>query len=282
MSRQVLGLSQAELDSGDWNADLLMTELLIEEIRKNKSIIKDLWGEAQSKNRNRVVSGTEGVEVFKASTLKGLSLDFKFGWRVKNGEFTGEELVLAKTKFSEAVGVLVEYATQLGMHLKLPEDCRYEPVIEHMFSSKHVEWGKRLATFKANGGFSPDGSLIVKAMVYLPTWDADGLLTRINHCSGHAVQIDKKHGTEIDGNYSVTDNFNDVTASFVMPAMPPIPIIACFEDFIDFKAGPYAGTTYVEKKAQQKFSAMVESVKQEWVTGRLALSVGLVAPLNPT
>ena len=99
LSRQVLGLSQAELDSGGWNADLLMTERLIEEFRENKSIIKDLWGGAQAKKRNRVVSGTKGVEVFKASTLKGLSPDFKFGWCVENGDFTGEELVLAKTKF---------------------------------------------------------------------------------------------------------------------------------------------------------------------------------------
>ena len=117
---------------------MLIIELLIEEIRDNKSIIKALWGEAQAKKRNRVVSGTEGVEVFKASTLKGLSPDFKFGWCVKNCDFTGEELVLAKTKFSEAVDVLVGYATQLGMHLKLPEDCRYEQVIEKMFNSKHV------------------------------------------------------------------------------------------------------------------------------------------------
>ena len=87
------------------------------------------------------MSGTEGVEVFKASTLKGLSPDFKFVWCAKNGYFTCEELALAKTKFSEAVDVLVEYATQLGMHLKLPEDFRYEPVIEKMFNSKHVEWG---------------------------------------------------------------------------------------------------------------------------------------------
>ena len=142
-----------------------------------------------------------------------------------------------------------------------------------------------MATFKANGGFSPDGSLSLKAMVYLPTWDADGVLTRINHCSGFHVHIDKKHGTEIDGNYSVKDNFNDVTACFVMLAMPPIPIIAFFEEFIELKAGPYAGTRYVETKAQQTFSAMVEPVKQEWVTGRLALSssaVGedLAAPLK--
>ena len=37
-------------------------------------------------------------------------------------DFTGEELVLAKTKFSEAVDVLVEYATQCGMYLKLHQD----------------------------------------------------------------------------------------------------------------------------------------------------------------
>ena len=49
-----------------------------------------------------------------------------------------------------------------------------------------------------------------------------------------------------------------------------------FEDFIELNAGPYAGTRYVEKKAKQKFSAMVESVKQDRVTGRLALSSSAV------
>ena len=105
--------------------------------------------------------------------------------------------------------------------------------------------------------------LNLKTMVYLLTCDAGGHLVRINHCSGHAVEIDKKHGDTIDGNYSVNDNFNNVTGCFVTHAMPPIPIISFFADFMEVKGGPYAGTRYVENKAQQKFSAMVESVKQE-------------------
>ena len=47
LSKRVLGLSQAEHESGAFNADLIMTEALIQDIREDRSVVKDLWGKAQ-------------------------------------------------------------------------------------------------------------------------------------------------------------------------------------------------------------------------------------------
>ena len=272
LAKQVLGLGAADAEFGDHHADVIMTEALIQDIRDDKSLVKELWGKAQEKKAGRAVAGTEGVEIFHASTLKGIRPDWKFGWCVRNGDFTGEELVLAQQKFSESVDVLVEYATQLGMHLKLQDDCKYEPVIEKLLKHQHMAWGKRLSNWKAKGGVLADGNLNLKKMGYLPEWSGQGHLARITHCSGQYVDIEKKHGTKIDNNYGVTDNHNDHSAAFTMEMMPPIPIIEFFNEFKVLSVGPYAGLRFVEKKAQQRFALHVEQIKTEWVESRKKMS----------
>ena len=53
LSKQVLGLTQAEHESGTFNADLIMTEALIQDIREDRSVVKDLCGKAQEKKQSR-------------------------------------------------------------------------------------------------------------------------------------------------------------------------------------------------------------------------------------
>ena len=117
-----------------------------------------------------------------------------------------------------------------------------------------------------------DGNLNLKKMGYLPEWSGPGHLARITHCSGHYVEIEKKHGTKIDNNYGVTDNPNDHSAAFTMEMMPPIPIIEFFNEFKVLSVGPYAGLRFVEKKAQQRFALHVEQIKTEWVESRKKMS----------
>ena len=262
LAKQVLGLSQHEVESGDYSADQIMVEALITSIRSDRTVVKDLWGKAEQQKQGRVVSGTEGVEVFKCSTLKGLPPDWKFGWLVKHGDFSGEELILAQEKFSEAVDVLLEYASQLGLHLKIPDDCKYEPVVELLLNQRYAMWGKRLKEFKAKGGVAEDGSLNFKAMAYKPVFNEQGNLQRIYHCSGHRCDIEKVFGDNIDNNYQLKDNYNDHGAAFVLEPFPPIPVIGFFKKHLEEKVGPHAGVRFIDKHSQKRFSACLEDIKK--------------------
>ena len=70
LAKQVMGLSQAEVESGEFGADLMMMETLISEVRDDRGVVKDLWGKAQKIKQSRIVSGAEGAEVFQCSTVK--------------------------------------------------------------------------------------------------------------------------------------------------------------------------------------------------------------------
>ena len=65
LAKQVLGLSQHEVESGDYSADQIVVEALITSSRSDRIVVKDLWGKAEQQQQGRVVSGTEGVEVLK-------------------------------------------------------------------------------------------------------------------------------------------------------------------------------------------------------------------------
>ena len=61
LAKQVLDLTQTQIDSGDFTADIIMLESMILSIRLKKEVVKDLWGLVQQREAKQVVSGTEGV-----------------------------------------------------------------------------------------------------------------------------------------------------------------------------------------------------------------------------
>ena len=269
--KQVLDLSQIEVDSGEFNADLCMAESLISSLRRNRSMVKELWGRAQTLEQSQTVQGAEGVDIFNCSTLQGLPPDWKFGWLVKNGDFTAEDLLGAQEKLSTAVSVLMEYATQLGGHMKLPDNCRYEPVVDQVMNQQHSSWGARLKDFKKQGGFTEDGGLNFAKMCYRPLWGPEGQLQEIQHVGGLAVKVDKVYGSKIDRNYQLKDNCNDASACFVLDPFPPIPLIGFFKDK-PTHGGPNAGRRFIGKKAQVNFAEFVGEIRTSWLKNRVSMS----------
>ena len=153
LSKQVLGMNQVEMDSGEFIAELMMMEHIITRVRINRSLVKDLWGKMEEKEAKKIATGAEGVEVFTCSTMKGVPQDWKFSWCVKNADFTSDELVVAISKDPEAVDKLMEYATQIGGHLKVPEGCKFEPVMQELCNSRHIVFGTKDGRFQGKRWF---------------------------------------------------------------------------------------------------------------------------------
>ena len=101
-----------------------------------------------------------------------------------------------------------------------------------------------------------------KEVSYKPLFSEQGKLQRIHHCSGHRCDIDKVFGDNIDNNYQLKDNFNDAGSCFAVEPFPNIPRIVFFKEQPLRNVGPYASQRFVEKKAQQRFSACFEEVKK--------------------
>ena len=94
-----------------------------------------------------------------------------------------------------------------------------------------------------------------KEMCYKPIFSEQGKLQRIHHCSGHRCAIDKVFGDNIDSHYQLKDNINDAGACVCWSPYPNFHELGLFKEQQVRNVGPYVAQRFVDKKAQQRFSA---------------------------
>jgi hypothetical protein len=135
---------------------------------------------------------------------------------------------------------LIQFDIQTSMKQKCPREFLVSGVCKLYFEERHVNCGKRLADFKAKGGYANDVINFKKVCSYVVEFDAAGDLKSIKHISGDIKNITMKTG--LTKGHLLNDNFDDYQAHLVLQPMPKVLLCSFFNKTA--LEGPWRVTCY--------------------------------------
>lgn len=94
----------------------------------------------------------KSAKVVAISTFGRLDDELRLDWLARNSDMTAPELLRVMKKDPQALGVLMQFAMQVGAKTKLPAQCKYSEVLHRFLNQRYKDCGERLRTFKAKGG----------------------------------------------------------------------------------------------------------------------------------
>lgn len=157
---------------------------------------------------------------------------------------------------------LLEYATQIPVDTKLPQELTVRAVMTEVLEKRATEMGDRLRKFKAAQGMMGDASLNWAKGVYtLHVQDAK--ILRIQHAGGDVADI-TSYGLTTD--YNLQNNWSDFRAILERKPLPAVNL----SKFFPKGQGPHSLMRFTPKNGA--LSEYVRLVHSEWQAKKDAIT----------
>lgn len=229
----------------------------------------------------------------KLGTLRAVPTDWIVAFLATISDMDKAMLLKIHGYDEDNIYQLLQYATQLGFQLKLPEQCRVKDVLQRVLKSRVAECGDRLDKFVSRGGATPEGKIDWRRGVYSVKFHpTTGKLTSVTHTpTGADVTLDHEL---LDKTWVLESNFSDYGAAFRKPKMPAIKLASLFpkgvgplavppitarakqwEKLITTQYAAWEQAVLDTKRGNMKDEVVVEGLKQNASTKRQASMANL-------
>lgn len=205
-----------------------------------------------NKLRERQQAGVADTTLpFKdTKVLKDLDKDFLLNFVTSRSDLHLAQAVMALEHDRDSILQLVMYETQLPLSLKWFPLRQSHEVTSRVLCDRGDKCGKRLANFKASGGYA-NSMLKWSVGVYKPNFSKQGgekaRLESITHVPARCKKTVVESIIFFKNALAIGENWSDTSACLLTPPLPPVKCIGFFDEAL--REGPYNVMLVTKKKA---------------------------------
>lgn len=168
-----------------------------------------------------------------------LDEDILAEWIVNNSDLQSSHVTAMKKFDNDSPYHVYCHAVGLSLQFVMPDELKMVAVWRGWSDWRHEQLGKRLQTFRAQGGLLPSGQVNWKNKLFDMRFAESGILTHMTHLqSGVEAKIPKK--ITISKSYDFKNFWCEADAYLKMDPFPGVKITALFDkkkDVLGFVAG---------------------------------------------
>ena len=205
------------------------------------------------------------------SSICGLPQDFKIAYITSISDLNGADIVGMMKVDGSALSDLVILSTQVPKRMKLPKEFLVKPLLLQLLRNRNASCGNRLAAFKGQHGIGADGGprFLNRTGSYSFALNTAKQITQVTHWTGAVAEVDIKCG--LSSAWRLQDNFDDFTASMVMPNLPMVRLSSFFCK--KTKRGPWSVPSYAGKPSE--LSAVAAELHTKLMVTSAAIAMAL-------
>ena len=248
-------------------ARFVQLQQLVSYLVEDNSHVPALWEQLKKRKASRVEGATSFGDLFRpAGTLRTMLDDaWVIDYVASISDIPVAELIKCKAYDEDGPKQLLQMATQAPLHSKPAEELLVKAVSKRIFDVLNVKHGMRLQRFFARGGLK-DGVINWSMGCYTPTYGEDGILKKVTHVSGDAVDVSSY---AITSDWLLVDNYADWSAMFSRKPMAPTKAHMFFKSSAK---GPYKIAAL--SVSSKPWKDLLRQEHHGWTIGRAQVHAG--------